>query len=221
MQTKRIISWGVALLPLVATLVMLPILPDRVPMHFDFSGNITRYGSKYEMFILPALTILIGLTFPLMEKSVIKQDGEKGIQNAKVLYWCGIIISLIFLALTILIAYTGYNDTQNINAGIDVLRVVAVCLSISYIIIGNLLPKCKQNFLVGIRTIWTLSCETSWYKTHRFGGKVMLIFGIISALLSLFVFDGFISLLISTGGLALVTILVIIYSYYVYKQEAE
>ena len=218
MQSKRLFSWALILSPLLVTLIMLPILPNEIPMHFGFDGTITRYGSKYEMLILPAIAIVSGLFWILVEKIVIKQDKEKGVRNAKVLYWCSVVFTLFFLVLTIQIAYIGYNDIQNINDEIDVLRIMTVCFGIIFIVIGNLLPKCKQNIIVGIRTKWTLSCETSWYKTHRLGGKVMLFYGIVIILLSLFIFDGVVSLLISLGGLIAIIIPLVIYSRYVYKQ---
>jgi hypothetical protein len=46
---------------------------------------------------------------------------------------------------------------------------------------GNYLPKCKQNYKVGIRSPWTLDSETNWNKTHRLlvfleiGGLIILV----------------------------------------------
>ena len=219
MQAKRMFTWVLVVMHLLIVLIMLPVLPAEVPMHFGFGGNITRFGSKYEMLILPALTIIMGLTFPLMERSVIKHDGEKGVRNAKVLYWTNNTITLIFMTLTIMIAYLSYTESTGIDDGIGAMRIVAVCIGISCIVIGNLLPKCKQNALIGIRTKWTLSSETSWYKTHRLGGKAMVIYGVLIVLLNLIILDGSVSLLVTAGGLLIVMIPLIIYSHYVYKKE--
>lgn len=41
-------------------------LPDQVPAHFNFKGEVDRYGSKYELIILPVIglfTMLLLLTF--------------------------------------------------------------------------------------------------------------------------------------------------------------
>jgi uncharacterized membrane protein len=41
------------------------IAPAKVPMHFDYNGNVDRYGSKAELFILPiiAVALFFGLHF--------------------------------------------------------------------------------------------------------------------------------------------------------------
>ena len=49
------------LLCIAGTAVLLPLLPDTLPMHYDFSGNIDRYGSKYEMLLFPGITLTMGL----------------------------------------------------------------------------------------------------------------------------------------------------------------
>lgn len=32
-------------------------LPEEVPMHFNFQGEVNRYGSKFEMLILPIISV--------------------------------------------------------------------------------------------------------------------------------------------------------------------
>ena len=47
-------------LPLVATLIALPFLPEQIPAHYGFDGQVSRYGSKYESLIIPAITLAFG-----------------------------------------------------------------------------------------------------------------------------------------------------------------
>ena len=53
---------------LFVTLLVLRELPAEIPVHFDFVGNITRWGSKYELLILPVLLLLVSFcsSFPLL-----------------------------------------------------------------------------------------------------------------------------------------------------------
>ncbi len=44
---------------------------------------------------------------------------------------------------------------------------------------GNIMPKFKFNFFVGIKTPWTLADENVWYLTHRFAGKVFVVCGVL------------------------------------------
>lgn len=219
MKAKRLISWTIAFIPLIITAIVLPMLPDKIAAHYDFAGNVTRFGSKYEMLILPIVTAGMGFFWLLMEKIVMK-DKEKGYQNVKVLFWGSIIMSITFTILTIWFLYLAYTQAESINdINIDFLKILAVSLSIIWIVIGNFLPKCKQNIITGIRTKWTLASENVWYKTHRWGGRLFIAAGIISGVLCLFIPDGMVGVYLSTGVLFIITILVVIYSYYIYKRE--
>ena len=46
-----------------------------------------------------------------------------------------------------------------------------------FIVIGNYLPKVRPNYLVGIRTPWTLTSDLSWDRTHRIGGRLFVLEG--------------------------------------------
>ena len=61
-----------------------------------------------------------------------------------------------------------------------------IFFSIIFILIGNYLPKCKRNFTVGIKLPWTLYDDDVWMKTHRLGGFLFVISGILILLTSLF-----------------------------------
>ena len=49
----------IAALCLFVTLLVLRELPAQIPAHYDFAGNVTRYGSKYELLILPVVLLLV------------------------------------------------------------------------------------------------------------------------------------------------------------------
>ena len=55
-----------------------------------------------------------------------------------------------------------------------------------FMVIGNYLPKVKQNHTIGIRVIWTLQDEENWNATHRFSGKLWMASGILCMLCGLF-----------------------------------
>lgn len=44
--------------------------------------------------------------------------------------------------------------------------------SLLFIVIGNYLPKIKQNNTIGIRIVWTLQDEENWNATHSFSGRI-------------------------------------------------
>jgi uncharacterized membrane protein len=86
-----------------------------------------------------------------------------------------------------------------------------------FVIIGNYMPKIKQNYTMGIKLPWTLNSVENWNKTHRFGGFVFVLMGlwmIISAVLRLHF------ILAILPALAC-TFLPVIYSYLLYRKESE
>ena len=49
---------------------------------------------------------------------------------------------------------------------------MALGFGLLFILLGNYMPKFRQNSFMGIRVKWTLENEANWNATHRFGGKV-------------------------------------------------
>ena len=47
------------------------------------------------------------------------------------------------------------------------------------IALGNYLPKCKQNYTVGIKLPWTLNSEENWNRTHHLSGYLFILAGIV------------------------------------------
>jgi len=52
-------------------------------------------------------------------------------------------------------------------------------IGLLFIVLGNYLGKIKMNWFMGIRTPWTMSSENVWNKTHRFGGKMFILAGLL------------------------------------------
>ena len=57
--------------------------------------------------------------------------------------------------------------------------VMPALIGLMFAIIGNYLPKCKQNYTIGIKIPWTLESEENWNKTHRMAGWLWLFCGIV------------------------------------------
>ena len=61
----------------------------------------------------------------------------------------------------------GYKDVINLNLWTNVL------LGIVLIVVGNYLPKCRQNYMIGIKLPWTLDNEENWDYNTSNGGKMV------------------------------------------------
>jgi uncharacterized membrane protein len=205
-------------LPMTVVAAVLPFFPDKVPMHYNAAGDITRWGSKYEQLILPVIVIVLsGCIYGMRIFPFSKKDqGENAKSSIKV----GIATLLLFNGLNFIFLYKAYAISTNINyTGVDINKLISTFMGIMFIIIGNVLPKCKQNALIGIRTFWTLKDKDVWYKTHRVGGVVMMIFGAVSSIITWFFLEGIAAVFFPVGVLLILTLVLSVYSYILYKEK--
>ena len=85
-------------------------------------------------------------------------------------------------------------------------------------IIGNYLPKVKQNNTIGIRVVWTLQDEENWSATHRFSGKLWVASGVLCMLCGLFG-ESIAALVLYIVSIMAAAIVSILYSYLFYKKK--
>ena len=75
------------------------------------------------------------------------------------------------------------------------------------------MPKCKQNYTIGIKILWTLHSEENWNRTHRFAGRLWLVCGIVIML------TGFFGGVWAFFGITLAMIVApVVYSYALYRK---
>ncbi|WP_197034479.1 SdpI family protein [Streptobacillus canis] len=171
-KKKVMISIVLCLLPIIYGLAVYSRLPEMIPTHWNFSGEIDGYTSK-NMFIfgMPLLFAAIN-AFSIFG---VKEDPRNAENQKTFLFknfiWLIPIMSNFIMIITILVSL-GYN--------ISVSKLIFVPIAILFIVLGNYMPKCKQNYTIGIRTPWTLNDEDNWNRTHRFGGKMFVLAGIVT-----------------------------------------
>lgn len=92
-------------------------------------------------------------------------------------------------------------------------------LGAMFIFMGNYLPKVKQNRTLGIKVSWALNNEENWNKTHRLGGKIWVVGGLIM-LFSIFLpLTAMVWVMVCV--ISAMAIIPIVYSYYIYKQHKK
>lgn len=63
-----IIGYGVYLASIIFLIYIWDTLPNEVPAHFNASGEVDRWGSKYELLILPIIGLLMAVLMQFIEK---------------------------------------------------------------------------------------------------------------------------------------------------------
>ena len=78
------LMWIVSVIPLLFTAVALQFMPDTIPMHSNFAGEIDRWGSKYESYIFPLLILAITLFWHLFTRYFEKkQTGQNPTKSGR------------------------------------------------------------------------------------------------------------------------------------------
>ena len=224
----KILKWIIALLPLAITAAVLPIMPEQVPMHYDINGAVDRMGSRYELFLLPVIIILVvavsGFTKTHYEKRADSADGSEGKSarmNVKVLNISSFAVPVIFGALQGGVLYMTYRNAtaEHVEVNSDlIVRLSVILIGIMCVIFGMIMPKTERNNVFGFRVTWSMYNENTWKKSNTFGGIVFVIIGLLMMISSAIVPAAFVIFLMF-GYLLAGTVVMLVYSYKVYKAE--
>lgn len=195
----------VTLIPIVVGLLLWNQLPEQMPTHWDINGEVDAWSGKgYAVFFFPAL--LLGLHWLCMLASTM--DPKKENYTSRMLT----LVLWICPAISLLVSSLMYTKALGYDLRVNV--IMPLLMGLLFIIIGNLLPKMRQSYMIGIKLPWTLHNEENWNKTHRFGGKVWVAGGVIIMATA---FVG--SFWILLGMLIVMVALPTIYSYCLYRKQ--
>lgn len=174
---------------LIVTLVFYPDLPDRIPAHWNFRGEVDRYGDKWEIFLMPGVMIVIVLFFAALPW-LSPRRFEVGAFRSTYLYI--MLLLIVFLAyLHALILWAAFSKPLDMN------RSLMIAAFLFLTLLGNVLGRVRRNFYIGVRTPWTLASEKVWDATHRFAARVFVLAGLL----------GLFSMIVSSSALAGMVIL--------------
>lgn len=100
-----------------------------------------------------------------------------------------------------------------LGADFSISFVIAPLLGLMFIVLGNYMPKARQNNTFGIRIKWTLTNEENWNATHRFAGKLWVALGVVMLLSAFLPEMAFIILFVVATSVAVIASIVYSYAY--------
>ncbi|WP_432662123.1 SdpI family protein [Wukongibacter baidiensis] len=199
------------IISILGTIFVYSSLPERIPGHFNFKGEVDRYDDKISVFFTALLPLAIYLLMLFLPKIDPKR---KSYQKHKKAYDISKTIMVIFMVMLhwVIILYSlGFN--------IDVGIIVRVGVGILFIVLGNFMSQIRHNYFFGIKTPWTLSNETVWKKTHRVGAFSFIVAGLIMIASS--PFSGIMAQASLITAIAVAALYPIVYSYIVYRKISK
>jgi uncharacterized membrane protein len=188
--------------------VLYPRLPEAMPSHWNIHGQPDSFVNKpFGPFVGPAImtgVLLLFLVLPAISPRGFRFDTFRPV-------WAileGSIFGLLFLLHALALA-------QGLGRPVDMNRGAQAGVGLLLIVMGNFMGKVTRNFFVGIRTPWTLASEEVWLRTHRLGGRLFVLAGLVLVVSALLGGASWILAAVAIGAAALLSVL---YSYVVYRR---
>ena len=199
----------VVLIPFVYLAYIWSSLPEIVPIHWNYKGEIDDWGNKSSLifitFLLSGLTYILFTVIPFIDpKKRIQTMGNK-YHNLKFL------MVLFMSALAVFIIYSA--KEQSITNP----SFIYLAIGLLFMLLGNYMKIIKANYFIGIRTPWTLEYESIWKSTHKLASKIWFVGGlaiVISSLTTNKDFNGIFFISVIT----LLAIIPVVYSYMEYRK---
>lgn len=170
MKRNLLLTSVCILLPVCAGIVLWGQLPERVPTHFDFSGTPDGWSGKaFAVFGIPLFLLAVHWIGAFTVFHDPKSGNVSGKIRALVLWICPAVS--LFVAALVYPNALGYS--------INVTLAGMLLTGVLFVVVGNYLPKCRQNYTVGIKLPWTLADEDNWNRTHRMAGALWVAGGLL------------------------------------------
>lgn len=195
---------------------------ENIPVHWGIDGTPDRFADRQEamfvVWLLPAITLLSAIVFVILPMIEPMRDNLYKSRKAYNAVWITTMILMLAVHAGIVwMMVTNSGDAMQSN---EFVRVVIAGTGILFVILGNYLPKTRQNWFLGIRTPWTLSSEYAWEKTHRLAGRLFMLVGFIT-LVTAFTVDGIYLVFVVTGASVSSALICVVYSYFAWRRAPD
>ena len=168
-----ILSSTVTLLPMLVGLILRDVLLEGISKHWGFPAEAEGFSSLL-WFVVGLPLILFAIYWLCLVFTMLDQRGKGQNKKAmRMIFW-------IIPAISVYVSAAMYATI--FGAKINVYTLTVLFFAVLFLIIGNYMPKVKQNRTLGIKISWTLMSEENWNATHRFAGKVWFLGGAIMLL---------------------------------------
>ena len=187
-----------------------PRLPEQMATHWDASGQPNGFSSRFMgAWLLPLIMAVVWLILravPHIDPRGANYEKFSGVYEALVILILGFMLAM---HVVVLMIATG--------APIRMERVAMPVVGAFIAIMGFLIPKAHPNWFVGIRTPWTLTSDLAWERTHRIGGLLFVILGLLMIATSFIAPE--IAIWILVVAAVGIVIFLFAYSYQVWKDD--
>ncbi len=172
-----IVSAGLVLAMACLSLTAAYFLPGNVPLRFNANGVPTQYGSlDVPLALMPLVAVMLTAIFAVLSQAEPRRDNLIASRVPYATRWIGGL--LIIAAVHLWIIYTLVTTVRG-AAPVDPERLFMALAGVLIVIMGSQLARLRSNFMIGIRTPWTLSDDQTWQRTHRLARVPVVLAGLV------------------------------------------
>ena len=161
---------GVLSLPLAAFLYNR--LPGSIPIHWNIHGKVNGSVPKpWGPFLYPCMigcTALLAAVLPMISP-----------RNFRIEPFARVFDLIMLALIALLTCFMAAIFAGALGIAVPLVRIVPASTGLILVVIGNVMSKTTPNFFVGIKTPWTLASPEVWLRTHRLGGRLLMLGGLV------------------------------------------
>ncbi|QWC56081.1 DUF1648 domain-containing protein [Erythrobacter sp. 3-20A1M] len=170
-RTPLIVSLALAVAMAMFALYAASLLPDgaQLPTHWNAAGEVDDTSPALFALLMPTgVVIFLAALFAIIPRIEPLQNQLEASGDLLKAVWYAMLALMVLVQGMIAMPAFGREPSADL---------VIVGVGVLFIVIGNMLPKSRPGFFVGIRTPWTLTDTDNWIATHRLGGKLFMAAG--------------------------------------------
>ena len=199
----------------VVAAIAINLVPEglQLPIHWNASGEVDRMTNATTALILPPVLMIASILVLTVLKHLEprKENLTHSLTAAR-----AIIASVVALLAIIEAGYLA----MLLGVEFEMHKVILASVGLVLMVAGNYMSKTRSNFFIGIRTPWTLSSDEVWRKTHRLGGKLFMLAGVITMLVAPFANNELLKLVIPVVVVP-AALIPVGYSWWLWREEQK
>ena len=194
------------------SVALYPRLPEQLPTHWDALGRANGFTARaWGVWLMPVVLLAMAIILPRLPAIDPRRENYDKFRPSYDLVIGAIMTLVAILHVAMLGVAAGWP--------IPMERLTPLLVGAMFVVIGNVMPRARPNWLFGIRTPWTLSNDRVWERTHRLGGLLFVIAGLGLAVSALVLPRSTLPVVII--GVVASAIVPVVYSYFAWKQETS
>ncbi len=183
---------------------------QNIVIHWNNHGQADGYGPRWLLLLFPLMIPLIDTLLRFCRRIDPKRHNYAKFASSFTTLRVTVAL-LLWICCMITSAEAWQPGITNVS--------MLICFSIGGLvsICGNIMPRIRPNYMIGIRNPWTLHDESIWRKTHRIGGWIWFGGGILLCVLSLWQLE----FMIFNAWILFIILVPNLYSYVLYRRSAS